>query len=158
MNVRSRLTPERRRTVTIAVGVVIGVAVLVGIVVAIRLVRIEHRLSHAKDQLDAASAYIEQGRLGEAENALRSARADLVDANAQLYGRVELDLVGWLPVVRQNLDSLRNSVALALTMATGGDRILTAAQTLQTKDGKLEVSLHAGSLPLATVQRVQAEV
>jgi hypothetical protein len=155
---RPRSRRNNLRSIFIGLGVLLGVLILVAGLAGYRMLRVERDLKQARDLIESASTAIEQGRLGDAQSSLVIAEGHLIKANAQLYGRPELEIISWAPVMHQNIESLRSSVSLALHMATGGDHILRAAQPLQSTQGKLEVSLKGGTIPLTTVRAVQREV
>ena len=155
---RGLLHQPRRRAIAIAIGVLVAVVVIAGLAAGYRILRVERDLRRARSLLDQAGTSVEQGNIADAERTLGQAQDLLVHTNNDLYGSTELDIVGWIPVVNQNLDSLRSSVGVALKLASGGDRILRSGQSLQGPSGKLEVALHGGTVPLATVQDVQREV
>jgi len=141
----------------IAGGFFAVILVIVGALAAIRLASIASDLRHARSLIQTAGVDIEQGQLGPARGALTEAEQILVKTNNDLYGQPELELVGWLPVVRENLDSLQNSVTVALQMVDGGNRLLQITQPLENAQGHLDVSLHQGAIPLQAVQQVQRE-
>ena len=155
---RGLLHQRRRRAIAIALAVIVGVVTLAGLAAGYRILRVERDLRRARGLLDQAGASVEQGQIADAEHALAQAQELLVHTNNDLYGSTELDIVGWIPIVHQNLESLRSSVGVALELASGGDRILRAGQSLHGPNGKLEVALHGGTIPLATVKDVQREV
>jgi hypothetical protein len=146
-----------RRNWLIAGGFLVIGLVILGAFAALRLASIASDLRKARTLIDSASSDVEQGKLGPARSALSEAEQILVRANGDLYGQPELELVGWLPAVGENLDSLQQSVSVALQMVDGGNRLLAITQPLENPDGKLEVSLHHGALPLQAVTDVRRE-
>src|SRR2546429_8021277 len=104
------------RPYLLAAGAIGGLLLFIGVVGALRMRSVEGDLRRADTLIRSAGDAIEQGRVGDAEGALSQAKIALISANNQLYGRPELEVLGWLPVFHDNLDSLRGSVALALRM------------------------------------------
>jgi hypothetical protein len=147
---------ERRRVAAWIAGLMLGALIVVGVVVGFRLVRIANDLRQARTLIDSASSHIEQGQLGPARTELSRAQRLLTATNGKLYGQPELELVGWVPVVHENLESLRTSVGLALRMVSGGNTLLEVTKPLENKQGKLEVSLHHGAIPLQTVRSAES--
>jgi len=135
----------------------LALAGLVGVAV-LRLASAGQDLRDAHDLVDAAATAIEEGRLADARSALDQAQAIALDTNNALYESVELRLLGWLPVARQNLESLRDSVGLAATVIDGGRRVLGAAIPLESPAGKFEVSLADGTIPLDAVSAAGREI
>src|SRR5205814_8500411 len=83
---------------------------------------------------------------------------EILAATNILHGSRELNLAGPIPVVHQNLQAVKRSVALALQMSDSGRRLLETAQPLVSPDGKVNVSLTNGSVPLDTVVKLQQEL
>ncbi len=104
-------------------------------------------------EADVRSAHV---RAAVAE--LSSAETDITAATNLLYGSRELTLVGVVPVVHQNLQALRSSVALAFTMANGAKGVLQTAGPLVGPDGRLAVPLQNGALPLGPVTTVARQL
>ncbi len=132
-----------------------GLALVVGLVgglAAYRLARVASDLRSARDLIDTAGTDLEAGRLGDARSGLDQAQGLLTAANGRLYTSPEIDLVAWVPGVHQNLESLRQSVGVALRLVDGGGRILDAAAPLQGPDGDLEVPIADGAIPLDAVR------
>jgi len=127
-------------------------------VTAYRLAGAAHDLDKAEAFINAAGTALEDGRLGEARDMLGEAQALLLDTNSALYSAPELELVAWAPVVRNNIESLRESVGLAVTVVNGGRRILDASMPLESPTGTLEVSMSNGSLPLDAISAASIEV
>lgn len=128
---------------------------LVGVYSGVTLLSIASDLRRAQTMIESAGVEIQDGRLAEAREHLASAERLLIGANDQLYGRPQFDLIGWLPVVDKNLSSLRSSVGLALQMVQGGNELLQLTRPLENAEGRLEVSLQQGAIPLATVQAAE---
>ncbi len=143
----------RRRRGLATIGVLLLVAV--SGLSALRLATAATDLRAAEERIDVAAAALADGRLADATRALDDAQARVLRANETLRSSVSLGLVGWLPAVRQNLQSLEESVALATVVVHGGGRILRAAEPLQSPDGTLEVSLSDGTIPLDAVSESQ---
>jgi hypothetical protein len=125
---------------------------------AFRLLGAARDLDEAEALVDAAGTALEDGRLGDAREKLGEAQSLLLHTNRALYSAPELELVAWAPVVRQNIESLRDSVGLAATVVNGGRRILDASTPLESPSGTLEVSLSDGSVPLDAISAANVEV
>jgi hypothetical protein len=157
----ARPAPTRRRRLKIAakvLGALVALLAVLGLVAALRLRTVARDLNDAADLVTAASANVELGQLAQARDEFDRAQSLLTRANGGLYHNVALDLVGALPGARQNLGALRDTVGLALRMADGANRILSATQLLEGPDGTLEVPLLEGAVPLAQVRSAQAAV
>lgn len=115
-------------------------------------------LRKAEDLVESATTAIQDGRLADARSSLDEAQAIVLQTNNKLYSAVELQLLGWFPVARENLDSLRDSVGLAATVINGGRRILDASIPLESPDGTFEVSFSNGTIPLAAVSAAGQEI
>jgi hypothetical protein len=135
----------------IVLGALVGFAML-------RLARAGQDLRDAQDLVDVAATAIEDGRLADARSALGDAQGLVLSANNALYQSVEVRLLGWLPIARTNLESLRDSVGLAATVIDGGSRVLAAAQPLESPTGTFEVSLSDGTIPLEAVTQAEREI
>jgi len=146
----------RKRGFVWTVGTVFALLVVLGVLATVRLVKVAHDLQRARDLLQTAGQQIEQGQLGGARTNLDEAQKLLTRSNNQLYNDPSLDILGVLPVVHQNLSSLRGSVGLALRMTDGGSHILSITQPLESPSGKLEVPFVNGQIPLKAVQDAQA--
>jgi len=153
--------PARRSPLTRAalwlVGSAVAFVVVVGALAAYRLVGVERDLRQARDLLERAGDALEEGRMQDARDGLGAAQNLLVRANGDLYQSTALDVVGWLPVARDNITALRESVGLALRLVIGGDRILDEAAPLEAADGELEVPLRDGGIPLSAVRDAALE-
>lgn len=150
--------PRHLRGWLIATTLLAVVLAGVGVAAALRLRSAADHLEQAQGLVDAAAVALEDGRLSDAEVALAQARGFVVAANGELYGGAELDLLGALPVSKDNLQSLRASVGLAATVIDGGERILRTSQPLESADGSLEVPLAEGAIPLETVAAARREI
>lgn len=138
----------------VALVVVVGV----GAAFAARLASLSSDLGSARDDIRAAADALAEGDLAGARSALESAQTTLIDTNATLYGAADVQVLGALPVLSQNLDALRETVEVALHLSAGGLQLLRAAEPLETPDGRLEVSLDDGGIPLDAVAAAQAEL
>ena len=87
---------------------VLALTVVVGGFAAMSLSSIAGDLKRARTMIDAASAQVIDGRLGEARNNLAAAEQVLIKANGRLYGEAQFDLLGWMPGIDRT-SSLRNS-------------------------------------------------
>lgn len=144
----------------------VGIAVLVALfgastIAGLAALRVRGAVSDLDDAvalIDEASLAIEEGQLARARDALDQAYAIVSDANGSLYGSPELDLSAGMPIAGDNLRAVRDGVALATRLVDGGRRILRAAAPLEGQDGRLEVSLEDGTLPLGAVAATQQEL
>lgn len=137
---------------------VLGAAVAaVALLVGLRIASAAQDLREAADLVDTASIALEEGRFSEVRELLDDAGALLTSATSALYGRPELEVVSALPVLSDDLEQLRESVAVAATLVNGGGRILRAAQPLEGPDGSLETPLRSGAIPLDAVREVGRE-
>jgi hypothetical protein len=140
---------------------VVGGALLVGVlglVVGLRLARLSRDLDSARGLIDVAAVALEDGRLADARGALREAQGLLVESNDTLFGAPDLQVVSLFPVARQNVDALRDTVGVALRLTAGGLRTLEASSTLEGADGRLEIPLQEGAVPLEVVADAQVEL
>lgn len=147
----------RWRRYLLAASVVIAVGV-VGAVGAYRIGQAAQSLRSAESSIDAVVEALADGRIADAKGGLRTAEDSIERANETLRSSLSLTLISPLPVARQNLDSLRNSVELAATVVHGGERILSTADALEGPDGTLEVSLTDGSVPVEAIETARVEV
>jgi hypothetical protein len=142
----------------LVVCLVIGAGVvLVGAAAAFRLANAGRDLQAAQDLLEDAGQLVEQGRLAEGRAKLVEANARLADARSSLHNHPELDVLTRVPIVGSNLAEVRDTVSLAAKISSGGLRILVAAEPLEGPDGRLEVPLRAGSIPLGAVRAALTE-
>ncbi|MEY2423417.1 MAG: hypothetical protein QOI95_3484 [Acidimicrobiaceae bacterium] len=153
-----RLRLPSTRALLWCAGVGMAVFLATCSIAAIRLVSIASDLRHARSDIDQASADIREGRLSDARAKLTNAEQLLVVANDRMYGRIEFDLIDWAPVIRQNLDALQSSVALALQLVHGGNQLLEITRPLENAQGRLEVSLRHGAVPLAEMQKARQQI
>jgi len=126
------------------------VVALVGLA-AYRLVGVVDDLRQARELVDDASVALADSRIAEARSSLGQAEQILIAANATIHTSPELDLVGVVPIINQNLQAVRRTVGTALQLVSGGDRLLDVASPLQGADGRLEVPLRAGAIPVDAV-------
>ena len=153
----------RRRSPVVRFGVVAaGLAVIVfgiaAVLTVLRLGEVADDLRTANAILEEASAAVEDGRVADGEVLLNQAAVLVTGANTDLYGRPEFDLISWIPVVDRNLSSLRSSMGTALTLVNGGRSILVAGRPLVGSDGRLDVPLSSGTIPLDAVRDVGREL
>jgi hypothetical protein len=154
---RRRLSRAARRRLRFALLGVGALVLVLGLAAGFRLFQAGRHLRSAEQLLEDAGDLVEQGRIAEARSALDRATSRLGGASRALDNKPELDLLKPLPVVGDNLEELREAVALASQLSAGGSRILAAAAPLQAADGSLEVPLRDGALPLDAVRAVQRE-
>ena len=137
-------------------GLLLALAALASLT-AMRLQQVGGDLQRARDHLVGAQTAVETGQVQQAQTLLTQAATEIRRANGRVYTN-ELSLVGWVPVVHQNLAALQRSVGVAFTLANGGQRILAASQPLVGSSGHLDVTLHGGTTPVKTLQAVAVEV
>src|SRR5436190_10661266 len=94
-----------RRTVALVLAGLLGVAVLGLALAALRLRDAGSKLEDAEDRIDRAALAIQEGRLAVARSELDGAQDLLTATTGELHSSIELELVGWLPIVRENLHS-----------------------------------------------------
>lgn len=140
-----------------AVACLLVVAALAGLA-GLRVRSSADDLADAVALVDAASAALTDGRIGDARSALDRAYDLVSRANSSLYGVADLELSQALPIVGANLDAVRDAVGLATRLVDGGRRVLAAASPLEGASGQLEVSLSDGTLPLGAVGAAQVEI
>jgi len=140
------------------VPVVGGVVAVVGGFAAWRISRIANDLNRARSLIDQAGVQIEAGQIGPAQANLDVAADLLTRSNAQLHDQPELAVADIVPVVHQNLASLRATVGVALQLVDGGRRILEVAAPMTDPDGRLQVPLKNGTVPIDIVKAAQREV
>ena len=138
------------------IGPLVGVLVVLGVIATIRLAAIAHDLDHARTLLESAGSNVEAGQLAEARGQLNEAQVLLTKSNNRLYNDVSLDVLSILPVFHQNLEATRSTVGLALRMTDGGSRILGITQPLEGANGRIEVPLLEGTIPLDAVHAAKA--
>ena len=139
-------------------GALLAIALVVGIFSALRIVRVARDLREARELTTTAGDKIEAGDLAAARLDLLNAEKILVRSNADLYNRPELDAFGWVPGIKENLDSVRKTVSVALGLVSGGERITALSLPLQNVEGRLEVPLREGAIPIDTIRDLQIEV
>ena len=91
------------------------------------------------------------------EELARGERA-LIAANGRLHTSASLDLLGAVPVFRQNVRSLDRSVQIAFQLVNGGRRILSQAEPFADGSGRLNVPLRSGTVPLPQIRSLTASV
>lgn len=154
---RRRLSPPARRILRNLALLAFAGLVLVGAAAGFRLLKAGRDLRAAQSLVESASDALDAGQVERAREDLVEATTRLTRASGQLHGHAELDVVRALPVVGGNLASLRDSVAAATELTSGGVRVLEAGRPLERPDGTLEVPLRTGAIPLDAVEAVQAE-
>ena len=141
-----------------AAGIGFALLVVLGAIVGVRLLAVVRDLREARTLLEEAGGNLEQGQLSDAGERLNRAQQLLTRANGRLYNSPEIELIGWVPFIQQNFESVRDSVGVALRLVDGGTRLLRLVAPLEGADGRLQVPLQNGTIPLATVTAVQQEV
>jgi hypothetical protein len=135
--------------------VVGALVLLVGLAAGFRLFQAARQLRSAESLLNDAGDALEQNQVAHAVQLLDQASSRLGSASRSLDNHLELDVLKPVPVLGDNLRALRRSVARATQLSVGGSGILQAAEPLQQANGSLEVPLHNGTVPLATLQEVR---
>ena len=138
-------------------GIFAAVLIVAGVIAALQLRRAASDLKQARDILRTVETQVTEGHLAEAQANLSHAQTIIAHANGSVYGGLEYTIIGWIPVVHQNLTAIRSSVGLAYTMVNGGSQILATAKPLQGANGRLDVSLVNGRVPLQTLVAVEAQ-
>ena len=126
---------------------VLGFLVVCGTIAAVRLFSIQRDLRCSTRPPRICRHGGRGWELGEARANLTEANGLLVSVNNQLYQSASLEVLGWLPVIDENVSSLQRSIGMALSLAGGGERLLQVAAPLEAEDGTLEVPLRAGAIP-----------
>jgi hypothetical protein len=139
-------------------GGITAVLLVLAALAAFSLVTITRDLNEARRLITSAGEALERGEISTAELQLAEAADRLVAANNRLHSSVALELVGWLPLVSNNLDVVEESVGLAMQIALGGRELLAASGPLQAEDGRLEIPLADGAIPLDAVRAAQGEL
>lgn len=149
--------PSRRRRVWIVLSALAGIVVLLA-VAALRLLNVADTLREANAEIQSAVDDLKDGRIAEAVESVSAASVNIENANTDLRTSPELQILGALPGIRQNLEAIEESVEVAAAMAHGGRRILDDAAALQGDDGTLQVSLSAGSVPVEDIASARMEI
>jgi hypothetical protein len=142
--------------VAAALLIVAGVAMLTRAAGDVR--KVGDELDGAHDALNAAATLVREGRLAEARAALDVANGRVLTANNTLHASRELTVLGAVPGFRQNLFSLRASVATAYQLSDGGRSILEEAAGLEDSSGKVAVPVRGGVVPVRQVARVREQI
>lgn len=145
----------RRRWVIPLALVALAVSV-VAVLAGLALRGVADDLAAARDALRSAEQHVRAGRLAAADQALARAETRVARANGTLHTSTPLAFARLVPGAKQNVDALRRSVGLALALTTGGRTVLGAAEPLRGPDGRLDVSLRGGSIPVNVVRDVDA--
>jgi hypothetical protein len=154
--VRRRRRSRRRRLVPLPLllaGLVL-LAVAVAGIGALHLLDLGRRLEALKPAITAAETAVEDGHIATAQGDLDRLQSQLTSVNSALYDSPDLEFLDLVPVARQNLAAIRSATSLGLRMVGGGEQILRAAAPLEGPNGRLDVSLHGGQVPLATTEAV----
>lgn len=141
---------------TIGLVVVLLLVTLGG--AAVRVAEAVDTLRSAESDIEVASEMLKDGQVGPARDRLVAAEAALTEVSETLHTAPELTALGLLPVVSQNLASIRDSIRVATTVVHGGRLILATADDLQGPDGSLEVSLEEGKVDVETLQAARVHV
>lgn len=146
--------------VALGIGVAVVVVILAGVSVfaIFHAIRLQHRLDSLPAVIQQAENDAESGQLAEASKKLEAAQVSLGSVNSSLYDSVDFEIVDVLPVARQNLAAVRSAVSLGLQMVGDGEDILRLAAPLESANGKLEVPLKGGTVPLSATEAVQAAI
>lgn len=155
---RRRADSKRGRRIVATVFVVVGVVLLFFAAAAYRASSISNDLTAARDQLNIGERDLHQAGPALARAAVAKASAKVVHANSTLYSSPELSLLRAVPVLRQNIRALQDSLAVALRLTAGANQILTTAKPLESPDGRFEVPLRTGGVPLSVIRALRPEV
>jgi hypothetical protein len=137
-------------------GLVVVVAVFGA--AAFRVLQISRDLKAARDQLNTVERQLKAGRPGAARKALVAGAAHVTHANSTVYNSPELSVLNAIPVARQNVKALKESVSVALQLTAGGQRLLDTALPLVTPDGHFEVPLRKGAVPLPVIDLLRPQL
>lgn len=159
MRRRSEPTRIRRPSArSLTIGLIVALlAVTVG-GAAVRVADAVDILRSAEADIETASEMLKDGRLGPARDRLVAAEAALTEVSETLHTAPELTALGLLPVVSQNLTSIRESIRVATTVVHGGRLILATADDLQGPDGSLEVAVDEGQVDVDTLQAARVHI
>lgn len=141
-----------------SLAIVIALVGIVSVVALLHAVRLEKRVDTLPTIIQNAETSAEDGQLLVAQQDLTQAQNTLTAVNSSLYNSPDFAVVDLLPVARQNIDAIRNSVALGLQMIGGGEQILRAAAPLESASGHLDVPLDHGQVPLASTEAVATAI
>jgi hypothetical protein len=155
---RRRWSPQARRTLRRALLGVVGLALLLGLLAGYRLVRAAQDLRAAQRLVTRAGEAIEAGEVRDGGDLLDRAADRLGSAARSLDGHLEVDALKVVPVLGTNVRAVRRSISAATHLTIGGSAVLDAAAALQRPDGRLDVPLRDGQVPLGAVQEVQQAV
>jgi hypothetical protein len=138
--------------------VVAGLVVLLALLAGYRIVRAGQDLRRAERLLTRAGEAIEAGRVRDGNALLEQATDRLGRAGRALDGHLEVDALKAVPLLGSNVRAVRRSITAASHLTIGGSAILDAAEPLERPDGRIDVPLRGGQVPLATIQDVQQAV
>lgn len=151
----AKATRRARRNV---IAILVVLALVLGGTAVFQVLGVTRDLRDAEQQIEVAAEAIRDGRLAEARSAIGDAEEKLRRANERIRTSPGLAVARSIPLLQNNLDSVRDSAELALIVLHGGGRILGASSGLEAEDGTLQVSLSDGSVRLEDIDRAQAEV
>jgi len=136
----------------------VGVVAVVSGLAAFRVFQIARDLRNARNDLNAVETLLKAGQPAAARVALARGQAWVIHANTVVHNSPELSLVNVVPVARQNLEAMKSSVEVALRLTGGGRRLLDIAKPLESRDGKFEVPLRAGAIPLPVLRALTPQL
>lgn len=143
----------------LVVGGLVVVVIAVAAIGVVHAVRVDHRLQNLTAAVPVIETEVKADQLGPARAQLATIETDLAATNSTLYSSPDFRLLDILPVARQNLEAVRSSVHLALSLVGGGQQVFNAAGPLQSPTtGQLQAPLTGGRVPTATLRAVQAAV
>lgn len=147
---------SRRDRILVVATVLVVCGLLAGLL-TLRTTGAASDLREAQDLLERAAESLEEGELVQARAALAAAEELIVTANEALRAP-DVGVLGTLPGLNVNMRALEQSLELAAAVVHGGVNVLEEAEPLQGPDGKLEVSLSDGSVPLEAITRSRVEI
>lgn len=131
---------------------------MLAIAAAVQLVRASQNLNSAQKAIRTAESEVQSGRIAAAAGRLAAAERDLVKGSAIVNNDAALSVVGLVPVFHQNLAAIKRSTSLALEMTNGGRRLLETATSLEGPNGRVEVPLRQGAIPLDLVSSIRDQL
>ena len=148
-----RRVRDNARTVV----VVALVCTLLAALLAFRTTSAATDLRDAEDLIERAARALEEGELADAQSHLQSAETLIISANEALQGP-DVGVLAALPGLSDNITALEQSLELAAAVVHGGVNVLDEAQPLQGPNGRVEVSLSDGSVPLEAIEQSRIEI
>ncbi|HWW53270.1 MAG TPA: DUF4012 domain-containing protein, partial [Acidimicrobiales bacterium] len=129
-----------------------------GAAVAYHLVVVATRVESARKTILTASALAERGNIAAADAQLVQAEVKMLEASRVINSSPDIVAVRWIPIIGQNLNSIRDMVGIGFQLVVGGRDILGAARPLADTSGQLQVPMRDGQIPVPVVQATQRAV